>query len=37
MKTRVAQRVSLMLRALIQVYVTDDGTSSVHNVFLVLH
>ena len=33
MKTRVG----LMLRALIQVCITDDGTGSVHSVFLLIH
>ena len=37
MKTRVAQRVGLMLGTLIQVCVADDGTGGVHSIFLVFH
>ena len=37
MKTRVAQRVGLMLGTLVQVCVADDGTGGVHSIFLVLH
>ena len=37
MKTRVAQRVGLMLGTLVQVCVADDGTGGVQSIFLVLH
>ena len=37
METRVAQRVGLILRALVQICVSNDGAGSVHNILLILY
>lgn len=37
METKVAQRAGLMLRALVQISVSDDGAGSVHGILLILH
>ena len=36
-ETRVTQRVSFMLRALVQVSILDDGMSSIHCILLILY
>lgn len=37
MKAKVTQRVGLVHRALVQIRVSDDGTSSVLSILLALH